>query len=914
MGLFVALLALLALVLLAALLRIRRLGRAVSTLQQQVNDLASLRPLPDEAQSATQRYAAPPSSSVSVEPAPSPSPNPAQPWAPPPSPSGYAPPQTSPRLRAPNEPMPERVSGPGEQPSPERPPGPGFIDSVTSRVVGYFTGGNLVVRVGVIVLFFGVAFLLQYANAQGAFDLPIELRLAGVAVLGVALLVTGWLLRRRRRVYGLILQGGGLGITYITVFAALQLYEVLPAGISLPLLVVMVLLGSALAVLQNSSTLMVVAVIGGFLAPLLTSAGEGSHIGLFSYYLVLNVGIVAVAWFRAWRALNLLGFLFTFVIATVWGVLSYTSQDRASTQFFLVIFFLFYVAIAVLYASRQPPRLRGLVDPTLIFGVPLVAFGLQAGLVADTEYGLAISALALGVFYAGLRQRCLTLGGPAYLLLSRTFLALALVFASLSIPFAFDGEWVATAWAIEGAAVLWVALNQRSRLTVIFALALQSLAGVLYLPVGLLERGDAIAVANAVFLGGVLLAAAGLISSWLIRNAVLRLGYAAVWRVASWTLAAWGLAWWLGNGIAEVVVYADGPLVGVLVIVFVAGTTAALGLFEVTLAWDEWRFVSVALLAFAVLAVSLVSISREHLFADGFGWAWLALFTAMYLLLRIRESHRAVPGVLLATLHIGTWWLLAWLLTVEAVWLFERVTDAASEDWPVLGVIVILTPMIWTAMRLPGWPWGAHRSTYLTWGSGVPVTGLVVWSLVAAPAAAADFDPLPYVPFLNPADVAQVIVLATLVVWWKQSQRTAWTHVPRRYGWAAVCVITFVWLTAVLLRTLHHWTGTAYTADALWASDVAQAATSILWTLIALTAMVLATRRGWRRVWVAAVSILGIVVVKLFVVDMRDSDTLGAIIAFIGVGLLLLIAGYLSPLPPRRSIEESEATVEDSSE
>ncbi|MGB3594333.1 MAG: hypothetical protein WA994_09195 [Ornithinimicrobium sp.] len=41
-----------------------------------------------------------------------------------------------------------------------------FIDSVTSRSVGSFTGGNLVVRVGVIVLFFGVAFLHPYANAK----------------------------------------------------------------------------------------------------------------------------------------------------------------------------------------------------------------------------------------------------------------------------------------------------------------------------------------------------------------------------------------------------------------------------------------------------------------------------------------------------------------------------------------------------------------------------------------------------------------------------------------------------------------------------------------------------------------------------------------------------------------------------
>lgn len=560
---------------------------------------------------------------------------------------------------------------------------------------------------------------------------------------------------------------------------------------------------------------------------------------------MLNLGILGVAWFRVWRALNLLGFLFTFVIATVWGVLSYTPQDRPSTQFFLIAFFLFTSpspcstqAGATPHSGHlvrfQPSRLRGLIDPTLIFGVPLVAFGLQGGLVADTEYGRAISVLVLWVFYAALRQLCPVLDSPAYLLLSRSFLALALVFGSLSIPLAFDGEWVATAWAIEGAAVLWIALIQLSRLSVIFALTLQGLAGLLYLPVGLFDRIAPAALVNGVFLGGVLL-----------------------------------------------------------------------GLLEVSLKWEQWRFTAAGLLVIAIYALAVMSIGSDHPFADGYGWGWLAIFAVLYGLLRVRESRHAVPAILVATLHTGSWWLLGWLLTAESLWILDQVTGA-GEDWPLLGTAAVLTALIWIAMRMPTWPWRGHRSTYLGWGSGLPVVGLLAWSVVAYPVEAGDFDPLPYVPLLNPGDLAQGLVLVTLVAWWKLAQRSVWTAVPRRYGWAVICGVTFVWLTMVLLRTLHHWTGTPYTVSALWASDVAQAATSILWTLIALTAMVLATRRGWRRVWVAAVSILGVVVVKLFVVDMRDSDTLGTIIAFIAVGLLLLIAGYLSPLPPKRVRDESE--------
>ena len=45
----------------------------------------------------------------------------------------------------------------------------------------------------------------------------------------------------------------------------------------------------------------------------------GNHVALFSYYALLNAGIFAIAWFKAWRPLNLLGFVFTFTIGSAWA-------------------------------------------------------------------------------------------------------------------------------------------------------------------------------------------------------------------------------------------------------------------------------------------------------------------------------------------------------------------------------------------------------------------------------------------------------------------------------------------------------------------------------------------------------------------------------------------------------------------
>ena len=244
------------------------------------------------------------------------------------------------------------------------------ISRVSALLSRFLTGGNPVLKIGIVILFFGVAFLLKYAAQRNL--VPLEFRLIGVALGGLALLATGWQLRQRTLGYGLILQGGGIGILYLVVYAAARLYHFLPLTLSLAVMIALVVLSSFLAVLQESKSLAVAGLIGGFLAPVLMSTGGGSHVLLFSYYALLNLGILGIAWFKSWRELNLLGFVFTFAIATVWGYNAYQPENFSTTEPFLLFFFLLYVTVSVLFAHRQPLNLRGFIDGPLVFGLPLV--------------------------------------------------------------------------------------------------------------------------------------------------------------------------------------------------------------------------------------------------------------------------------------------------------------------------------------------------------------------------------------------------------------------------------------------------------------------------------------------------------------------------------------------------------------
>src|SRR5206468_8699179 len=131
------------------------------------------------------------------------------------------------------------------------------------------------------------------------------------------------------------------------------------------LLVGIVLFSAILALAQEAVALAAIGVVGGFLAPILTATETGNHVALFSYYALLNAGILGIAWFRAWRALNLLGFAFTALVGTLWATQRYRADLLASTDPFVVMFFLFYLIIAVLYALRQSLELRRVVDGTI---------------------------------------------------------------------------------------------------------------------------------------------------------------------------------------------------------------------------------------------------------------------------------------------------------------------------------------------------------------------------------------------------------------------------------------------------------------------------------------------------------------------------------------------------------------------
>jgi len=858
----------------------------------------------------------------------------------PPAPAGTAPPATPVKPAAAAwSPEPVRPSPPAPHPAPaaiERPvpppapptPPPAWLLALKK----WMSTGNLVAKFGLLILLIGVGFLVTY-TAQRV-TVPVELRLAGVVVADIALLLWGWRIRTTRRDVALPVQGASLAILMVVVFGAFARLYLIPAGLAFPLLVALTVFTCALALLQDAFWLAVFGIAGGFAAPLLVSTGSGNHTALFSYYALLNAGVLALALRRSWRALNVLGFAATFIIGGAWGVTRYTAEHYASSQAFLVLFFLFYVGIALAWARRRPPSFNDAVDTSLVFGTPLAAFAMQYALVKDMPFGVAFSALALGLFYIGLAA-VLRRAGKAQPLLVATFIALATIFGTLAIPFALSGTWTSAAWALEGAGIVWVGLRQQRALAWRFGLLVQAGAWIAFLQ----AHGDPVAWGGqqdlpALVLGTSLLAVAAAITSWLLRT---REGGQ---RIASRAMLAGAGAWWYLSALwwaaaslarlsSDIVFNPVDASTGSLQVALytVLASASALAAFTATrkLAWPALRWLSVP--AWVVLtAASGAMLGDLYGFyswptlpqALAWGVAWLCGDILLRRWQALQWPMAATWHKALHLLRVGAPWLMLWPLASQLIadWLM---LDRADRDlltlsgWRVSGSWSHFIPA-WLMMLAVFWV--AARSRANAW----PTAPLGAWYRQAlVPAAAVWFmllalfwnlqqngsmAPLPYLPVLNPLDLSTAFALLL----WMASHRL-WRHgqpagaaqphivalMPRIAAFAA-----WGWLNMILLRTAAHFLGIDYRVDALAGSTFIQAMLSLAWSISALVIMRRAGKHPFadaRKLWMLGAVLLAAVVGKLFLVDLSNTGTIARIVSFVGVGLLMVVIGYLAPYP-----------------
>ncbi|MEO8360618.1 MAG: DUF2339 domain-containing protein [Vicinamibacteria bacterium] len=220
----------------------------------------------------------------------------------------------------PVEPIPETVAvspavrpaaprPPSSAPTPEPPPVPIDWESLLGVKGAAWVGG--------IALIASAIFFARWTIEQGL--ITPELRFAFMLFAGIgALLAAEMGLRKGYERTANPLSGAGIAILYIAFFAGHARYDLISMPTAFVGMVFVTITACVLAIRYDAFPTAVLGLLGGFVTPLALSTGEDRPIGLFSYILLLNLGLIAVGRRKRWNGLFELGLLGTFLIQLGW--------------------------------------------------------------------------------------------------------------------------------------------------------------------------------------------------------------------------------------------------------------------------------------------------------------------------------------------------------------------------------------------------------------------------------------------------------------------------------------------------------------------------------------------------------------------------------------------------------------------
>lgn len=776
----------------------------------------------------------------------------------------------------------------GNAPAPDAPRAAPAPTGIQNEWLRKLLSGNILAKIGVVILFFGVASALKLAVDMGLFPISVRLMLGGLAAIGMSIFGYNRAQVPAYRMFGQALQGGGMAIQYLLVYFMLERYHMLsttPAFILFTLIGVSCIL---LAARQDARVLAVLGISGAFLSPVMVANSGGSEAILFSYFLLLNSFIITVNWFKGWRELNLSGFIFTLVIGMNWAYRTYRPEDFITSETFLILFSLLYSATPVLFNLFKAPGRLSWGDGMLLYGTPLAAAFLQNQMLRGQDMTLAWNACAAGSYYLLLWWPIHHRPNAETVWLEKSLLAIAIGFFTLAIPLAFDAQLTSAFWTLEGFGVLYLGVQQDRFLARLSGGALQFLAGFYFL-FHLDELGHALPIVNDVYVGSLIVVIAAISSALLLHRSENKDN-----RQVALLFLYWGLLWWFAAGWNEIEKFAA----------YFYQMAYALGLCMASFAFLEWlgtrrawiamRQPPLLLLPMAVLAACQGYIEHGH-----------ALYNVMALLLPLalvvhywllyRHDRDETPALRMPR-HAVSYWLLLALAGSELAWAGGQLAPGVSL-WPLLawggagaaGLLLTLRGLLQTH-----WPFGSYRTSYLTALQYPVALLLTLWMAFSNLSHSGAGSGLPYLPLLNPFDLMQLLAMYALWRWARtEGNEEILPALPILYSTA------FLWISAEAARLTFHWGGVPFESSALFASAMLQASLSLLWTTIAMGLMIYATQQAIRQLWFTGFALLAVVGAKLLMVDLSNKGTVTWTLSLIGIAVLVIAASYFSPAPPK---------------
>jgi len=310
---------------------------------------------------------------------------------------------------------------------------------------------------GVVILFLSAAFFLDHAFKVGWIGPGIQVLLA-VITGGILLALGEYFLRQEMRPLGQGLIGGGIMVLYAALFAAYSpnVYKV-PViesqTLTFALMCIVTIVAMALAIRHDAISISFLAMLGGFLTPLLVSKGTDARDILFSYILLLDLGVLGVAFYKKWRALDILAFVGTIALFGGWYYQFGINAPAGPPLAWLATFWTVFAIVPVAYHVRHKTQLTverlvmSLLNATYGFGFAYLILADRHDDLAWVAMVMSASYLALGVLARLRRDDAKAMFG---------FISLSMMFGTLFIPLHFALNGITLAWLAEAVVLVYL--------------------------------------------------------------------------------------------------------------------------------------------------------------------------------------------------------------------------------------------------------------------------------------------------------------------------------------------------------------------------------------------------------------------------------------------------------------------------
>lgn len=689
-------------------------------------------------------------------------------------------------------------------------PQPGFWERFKERNpdLEKFIGENLINKIGILILVLGISYFVKFAIDKNWINEPARV---GIGILaGSLVLFIAHKLRQKYAPFSSVLVAGSIAIFYFTIAIAFHEYQLFGQNVAFGIMVLITAFSCLISLSYNRMELAILSLIGGFLVPFMVRSGSGNYILLFTYIAILDIGILALAYFKKWHVVHILAFVFTMLLFSRWVVneMDAETPHYVGALIFGFIFYLIFIVTNIINNLRTKDSFSK-IQLVMLAVNNFVFYGI--GMLVLSDYkpqfsGLFTAFLALlNLGYASLLYKKFGLDKIAVYLL----IGLTLTFITLAIPVQFSGNSITMFWAAEAVLLMWLAQKSQIKSYRFAAVWVQVLMlGSLMMDwPRYLNMGINLAIgANPIFIGGLFVVASFVAVGYLLRHETEK-------------LSKFGFKF-------------NPKTYRIIIQIFAIVIGYFVGLFEVAYQANA-HFKVIDLLAIAVL---------YHL-----------IFTAALCFILYRNT---------TSVHVKIINIVAIWNSVVFAFLFPRIPFLEQRDNMINGT-------------------HTHIAYYL-----------------------------------------HILSLILMIYFWyllyhsNKKQKVFSAFNAKFTLWGAVFIIVFIASTEVILQGLHFMDfssneGTVYEMISSARYKIIKTGLPVLWGILAFVLLLLGIKKQVKQLRIIALTLLGLTIVKLFVYDISNVSETGKIIAFILLGVLILIISFVYQKIKVLVIDEDKISTDD---